>query len=874
MATPNVSTSSIQTSKNQLPASLTPLLGREQEVEAVCTLLRRTDVRLVTLTGPGGVGKTRLGVQIANNLLGDFVDGIFFISLAPLRNPALLIATIAQSLGLQEVGTSSTHDLLTNFLRERHILLLLDNFEQIVEAAPSLSELLTTCSRLKILVTSRVVLHLYGEHLFPVSPLPLPNLTHLPTLENLTQYAAVALFVQRVQAIKPNFQMTAANAQAIAEICTRLDGLPLAIELAAARCNLFSPQALLARLQQRLPLLTHGVQDAPARQTTLRDTIAWSYNLLTSQEQKLFRQLSVFVGGCTLSTIEAVCASPDDEEGQIIERVTSLLDKNLLLRREQEGEEPHLSLLETIREYAQEQLTTSNEEEATRYAHAHYYMMLAEQSAVELIGPQQVLWLDQLEREHNNLQSALNWLLAQKEQKAIEMTLQMTGALWEFWFRGPTFYEALEFLEHALAHSESIAVSPSVRARALWAAGNVNRYVGDIDRAEVLCQESLRLYRQIGDNKGTARAYFHLGIVANARCSLAQSLTYYEESLIYARKAKDTSYTGWSLVTLAGVARDQGEYRKAHALIEKGQVYFNELGDTQAIAYLLFLQAETYFLSQEDEDKAVLLLEEILRTSKEEADLNNLNPLSLLGYIALHRGDTKKARSLAEKCLAISEKEKAHEETAEIIALLAKILAAEGDYIQARTFYEKSLATKRAITQDRYYRWGMVSLLEGLAGVVAAQGEFIYAARLWGAAEALRETLGTPLPLVERAAYEQAIATTRAHLGETLFAQAWAEGRPMSLAQALAAKASAIITPPSTPLPSLTKAKTTYPDGLTAREVDVLSLLAQGLTDHQIAEQLFVSPRTVNWHLTSLYRKIQVTSRAAATRYAIGHHLT
>ncbi len=391
---------------HNLPGPLTPLIGREQEIQAVCTLLRRPEVRFVTLTGTGGVGKTRLSLQVGTDLLNDFPNGVCFVPLAPISDPDLVIPTIAQALGIKEAGERPLMDLLQAYVQDKR-LLLLDNFEQVAAAAARLSDLLAVCPRLKMLVTSRAVLHIRAEHEFPVPPLALPDLAHLPGSDTLAQYAAVTLFLERAQAARPDFQVTLANIRTIAEICVRLDGLPLAIELAAARIKLLPPQALLTRLEHRLQVLTRGARDAPVRQQTLRNTLAWSYDLLDIQEQRLFRRLSVFVRGYTLEAVEGLHTALGEMPADVLDGVASLIDKSLLRQVGQEGEEPHLVMLATIREYGLEVLTSSGEMASTRQAHAHYYLSLVEDAEVEIGGPQQAAWLDRLEREHDNLRAAL-----------------------------------------------------------------------------------------------------------------------------------------------------------------------------------------------------------------------------------------------------------------------------------------------------------------------------------------------------------------------------------------------------------------------------------------------------------------------------------
>ncbi len=864
----------LDTYQNNLPIQLTPFIGREQELTTVQDLLRREDVRLLSLTGPGGAGKTRLGLQVAAELSDRFAGGVFFVNLAPISDAALVIPTVAQTLDILEGTGQPWLERLREALQRKQMLLLLDNFEQVVTAGVEVAELLAACPQLKVVVTSREVLHVRGEHEFAVPPLALPDPKHLPDLAMLSHNTAVALFVQRAQAVKPDFQLTNANARAIAEICVRLDGLPLAIELAAARIKLLPPQALLGRLDQRLALLTGASRDVPARQQTLRNTIAWSYNLLDAKEQRLFRRLSVFVGGCTLEAVEALCIALDDGETaeRTLDRVASLIDKSLLQQIEIEGQEPRLVMLETIREYGVERLNVNGETEAAQQAHAEYYLTLAEKAEPELAGPQQSVWLERLEREYDNLRAVLQWSLERGEvEYSIEMALRLAGALRRFWEVRAHWNEGRNFLERALAESKKVAVP--VQLKVLKAAAHLAYVQGDTDRSEALSEESLARCKEVGDMGGIALSLRLLGLIAEWRSSFVVAYTRTEESLALFREVGDKEGIAWSLNNLAAITREQGEYARAISLKKESLALFRALGNIEGIALSLGGLARVLFISQGDPAKVHTLLEEGLALCRKVGHKDGIvSALGDLGEVFLQQGDAVKASLLLEEGLALSREIGYKHGIAESLSLLGRVAASQGDYAAARAFYEESLAIGREVG----YNLSIVFYLEGLAGVVAIQGERFWATRIWGAAEALREAMGTPLPPVYHAEYERAVTAARAQLGEKSFAAAWAEGRSMTPEQALAAQGpvtiseSISIEPSSTPL---AKPAITYPDGLTAREVEVLRLVAQGLTDGHIAEQLVVSPRTVNSHLTSIYSKIQVSSRAAATRYAMEHHL-
>jgi predicted ATPase/class 3 adenylate cyclase len=568
---------------HNLPLQPTPLLGREEQVAAVAALLRRAAVRLVTLTGPGGIGKTRLALQVAAEVVEDFADGVWFVRLSRLTDPRLVVPTIAQTLGLKEQGSQPVSETLREYLRARHLLLVLDNFEQVVGAAREVAALRETAPHLKLLVTSRVALHVRGEHEYPVVALPLPDPDHLPAPERLSQYAAVALFIERAQAARPDFHVTGTNAPAVAEVCARLDGLPLAIELAAARVRVLPPEALLARLSSRL--LTSGARDLEERQQTMRATIAWSEALLAPAEQVLFRRLAVFAGGCTLEAAEAVCVAPEGAAQlglDVLDGLSALVEQSLVQQREEEDGEPRFGMLHTIREYALERLDMSGEAEPLRRAHAAAFLALAEQAEPELTGPEQGAWLERLEGEHANLRAALGWT---RERGESATGLRLVAALYRFWWTRGHLREGRAWIEGLLAR-DGAETAPE-RVRALFAGGFLALWQSDFAAAESWLEQAAALGQTAGDRRTAALALNYLGVLAMYQGNLEGAAARFEASLALAREVGDRHGSALTLNNRGNVAVYQGDLERAAAAFAEALALFRQVGDRGSIAACL-----------------------------------------------------------------------------------------------------------------------------------------------------------------------------------------------------------------------------------------------------------------------------------------------
>jgi predicted ATPase/class 3 adenylate cyclase/DNA-binding CsgD family transcriptional regulator len=868
----------LESHPNNLPSQPTAFLGREHDFTRLRTLLLREEVRLVTLTGPAGVGKTRLALQLGAELIECFSDGVFFVPLAAVTAPEQVVPAILQALALREQGTSSPLDRLAAALVDKQMLVLLDNFEQVAQAALQVASLLSTCPRLKVLVTSRERLHLQAEHEYSVPPLATPGSTSFPDASSLTQYEAAALFVARAQGVRPDFQLTDDNAEAVAAICLRLDGLPLAIELAAARLRYFSPSQILAQLDHALAVLSAGARDLPVRQQTLRGAIAWSYLLLPEQEQQLFRRLAVFVGSCDIQAATVICTAASPLEGEILEGMLSLVDKSLLWPREDDGGLPRFSMLQLLREFGLEQLEGAGETEATREAHAAYYLQLAEQPlSTGNPARQQKQWHERLGQEHDNLHAALSFLLKraqgekeERRQSAALRSLRLCLALSEYWRRRGTVREAVTFFERSLQNRAGI--EEALLAEALYRLGRLLMTLDAYEQVEARLSESLALFQSLGDKRGSAAALVALAEVERSKGASDLAWAHLREADALCQETGESIQRARCLASLARMCMAQGDYRQAQILLEESVRLTQAAGESFAPEPLSAL-ALLLFVSNQDLARAAALAEACLIAWRELGEQQeSAGTLNLLGDIRLAQGAVDEAQRLLEQSLALFQRVGDRANEARVLIALARVAVRQQDGAAASRLCEASLNLLHTIG----FRFHIPAALEEWAAAVALQGKLIRAAQLWGAAEALRETLGMPLMPAGRAAYEQAIARVRTQLEERTFVDAWARGRRMKLEEILAPERS---TPNVTPsqearvLPSSRK-HPSYPDGLTTREVEVLRLVAAGLTDAQIAQQLVISPRTVNAHLTSIYSKISVSSRTAATRYALEHHLT
>jgi predicted ATPase/DNA-binding CsgD family transcriptional regulator len=818
----------------RIPVPLNTLIGREQEFAAIGRLLERDDVRLITLTGPGGVGKTRLALALAEAADETYADGVIFVPLAPVQDVALIPAAIADRLDVQESGDRPLVDELIARIRGERCLLVLDNFEHLLAAVPVVTELLRGCPGLKILATSRRRLGLSGEHEVPVLPLAVADPRQSLTVEQLAAVPAIQLFVARAQAAAPGFALTAANGRQVAEICQRLDGLPLAIELAAPRTRLLSPAALLVRLTNRLQLLTDGPRDVEERLQTMRRAIDWSYDLLDPSARALHRRLAVFVGGFSLEaadwisgegrggaegrnradeTAPATSLAPSPSS-DTLDLVAALLDESLLQSTEQPDGERRFVMLETVREYALEQLRETTEEAVARRRHAGYCLRLAEDADPWQAAPQP--WLDSVQAEHDNLRAGLSWSIEHDPETA----LRLASALWRFWSERGYWSEGRGWLARALAAGPDVA--PAVRAAALGGAGTLAVDQGDFALASNCFAESLALAQETGDERRATRALRSLGIVASSQNELDRAEELFAEALLRVRALQDEAAIGRCLCDLGLVATRRGDCQRAIAFYEEALPIGRSTGDRAFTAILLSNLAGAY-MDADDWARGEAMTAEALDQSRMLDDRFG-------AAINLHN--------------------------------LADCVFRRGDAVGAWHHYGESLRISHELGQ----RPLASRTLDRIADLLARASLWRPAVHLLGAAAAQRQAIGDELFPVEEEYVAATIATTRAALSAEAFQAAWEAGAALSLDQAVA-EALALDVPPAIAAEQ-GAARRAVELGLTTREVEVLRLVAAGWADKEIATTLAISRHTASKHVASVRAKLAAPSRTAAVAAA------
>ncbi len=823
------------TSKHNLPAARTSFVGREQEMVEIIRELAMT--RLLTLTGPGGSGKTRLALEVSNELVGAYPEGVWLVELAGLSEGTLVPQTLAAALGVQEQSDRSLTDTLVHFLREKKVLLVLDNCEHLIDATSRLtSTLLDSCPRLTVLATSREALDVAGEINWPVPALSVLGVQDRLAVDELERYESARLFADRALIMEralygsSGFALQPDNARAVAEICSRLEGIPLAIELAAAWVGTLSVEQISDKLKDSLRLLKSGSRTITLRQRTLQGAMDWSYDLLSEPEQILFRRLSVFAGGWTLEAAETVGAGEGVEGEAVLELLWGLVNKSLVVTEAKTEGTARYRMLEPIRQYSREKLEESGEANEVQDRHAAFFLTLAEEAEPELAGAQQGLWVERLEAEHDNMREALSWVL---EAGDGERGLRFGAALWRFWLTRGYLSEGVRWLEEVLTGGDP-AASP-LRVKTLEGMGWLTQRQGDAERAEAAYDEMLQLSRELDHKGNVATALNSLGTLAVGHGDNERAKVLLEENLAVIRQMEegntDTIPRRYHALNLLGVlAINEGDYAQGAALWEEGLPLARQIGDPSRVGL----------------------------------------SLCIIGYAALMQGNYERATALSEEALAFAREHGSAgvEFIPETLVNLGLAAQSLGEHERAAASFEEAMA----ISQSSGQKPTIINTLEGMASLAGSLGDTARAARLWGAAEEARGVTEISLPPGERALHEPYLAAARSQLGEAAWTEALAEGRAMSLEEATEYALSKKADSPTTLIPEETPAG--EPTGkLTHREWEVTLLVAQGLTNRQISTSLGISERTAGNHVAKILRKLGLRSRFQIATWATENQL-
>ena len=766
---------------HNLPYPIRSFIGREKEMSHVTDLVKNN--RLVMLTGTGGIGKTTLTIQVGNRLLETFPDGVWLVELAPVVDEMLVTQTILHALGLWESSNRSALDTLLEFLREKESLLILDNCEHLIRTIGQLVQsVLQGCAKIKILANSREILDLPGESLFYVPPLSLPDDHQLPALEQWPQYEAIRLFVERATAVHPEFRVTQDNLTPLVQICRRLDGIPLALELAAARVKMLTAEQIAGRLDQRFSLLTTGNRSALPRHQTLHALVDWSWELLSQTEQVLLSRLSVFAGGMTLEAVEAICPGDGVHEYEVLEILTQLVNKSLVIVERPQEEEIRYHLLETIRQYAWERLVEAGGEGQWRQRHLEYFYQLAEEAEKALVGPDQVAWMNRLEGESDNLRAALNWA----RQNDVEVGLQLSTALWRFWVDRGYIREQQKRLSQLLAHPNEVA--PAIKAKAILRQGQLHMFAFNLDQARTLAEQSLTLYQELGDQEGIASALFLLGIVtSHFDSTLAREVLL--ESLVIYRALDDKLGIATALLDLARIEVFWPKnYEQAAAYLEESESLFRELGHLNDIAAVLETSGLAAIYSGEYQS-ALPLLEEALAIWELFGPTKMSAILDTLAKLNYELGDYRQAGDYLERSLLINQQAGLIIENYWIQSRLGYVYLRLGELTQARAIFTESLQNFKeldGLSIEAYSLAVVTFILEGLASLAANWNQPDKAVKLFAWADAARKTNENPRPHNEQTEVDGDISAIREMMDEEAYAAAYAEGNRMTREEAIA----------------------------------------------------------------------------------------